>query len=160
VVAGRQAERLRFSTPIAVTSAAHAHDAGELHLTAGAGRILLAANESDRRGPYRVTLRTWTPTSGLSTPKFLSPGLGSGFMPTVAAGGPRVVVAWQADDGIDAATSDGGGPFTAPEPLSDPGLTVASTIGPDVAVDQRGVALVAWEDYGNSEHVELARRAP
>lgn len=156
-----------FSAAVAVTSARDAHDTGELHLDPGAGSLLLTTSESQGDGPYRVRLRTWTPTAGLSRPIVLSPAGADAFAPSAASRGRRTLVAWQQDSSnrsVIAATASGrNGRFPVPRSLSDPTLTVQSSSGPYVAVDNRGVGLAAWIDYGRDNsprgQVELARLA-
>ena len=156
-----------FSAAAAVTSARDGHDAGEVHLDSGADSLLLTTSESQGGGPYRAMLRTWTPAAGLSRPIVLSPAGSDAFAPSAASRGFRTLVAWQQESStrsvIAATASARDRRFPVPSSLSDPTLTVQSSSGPYVAVDNRGVGLVTWIDYGrdNSPHgqVELARLA-
>ena len=156
-----------FSGAVGVTPARDSHDASALQLDTGTDSLLLATSESQAQGPYRATLRTWTPAAGVSGPIVLSPPGVDAFAPAAASRTARTLVAWQQDTGgrsVVAATASGlGGRFPEPSTLSDPALIVQSTSGPYVAVDNRGVALAAWIDYGGDNgsrgQVELARLA-
>jgi hypothetical protein len=156
--ATRSSATARFAPPIALTPVGAPNDAGDLHVDPGPGEVLLSADQADTRGHYRATLHVWTPGSGFQPPRIASPAGEDAFQSHSAVGGDRILVAWQAESGIDAAAAEGAGPFSAPARLSDLSRTVVSTAGPYVAVDGRGVALAVWIDYDDTgDRVELAR---
>jgi hypothetical protein len=154
----------RFSAVRALTSGRDGHDTGQLRLSEHGGSVLLSTAEASRHGRYRAVLRSWTAAPGFGQPQIGSPASSDAFDPFAAAGGGRTVLAWDSARGgnsIKAATAVAGGAFGAPALLSDPSLTVQSGSGPFLSVDQRGVVLAVWIDYGGrggaSGQVELAR---
>jgi hypothetical protein len=152
----------RFSVVRALTNGRGGHDTGQLRLSAQAGSVLVSTAEAARHGRYRAVLRSWTAAHGFGRPRIGSPASSDAFDPFAAAGGGRTVLAWNGDS-IEAATAPSGGAFGAPAVLSDPSLTVQSGSGPFLSVDQRGVALAVWIDYGGPAdtpgQLELARLA-
>lgn len=160
----RGSARGRFSPARALTNGRAGHDTGQFQLSTQAGSVLVSTAEAIRHGRYRAVLRSWTATHGFSRPRIGSPATSDAFDPFAAAGGGRAVLAWDGGpggDSIEAAAAPSAGAFGAPAVLSDPRLTVQSGSGPYVSVDQRGVALAVWIDYGGPAdtpgQLELAR---
>lgn len=161
----RRSAHGRFSAARALTTGRDGHDAGELQLSTEAGSVLLSTAEASGHGRYRAVLRTWTAARGFSRPRIGSPASSDAFEPFAGVGGGRAVLAWDGGlgggDAIEAATAPSGGGFGAPAVVSDPSLTVQSGSGPYLSVDQRGVALAVWIDYGGPAdtpgQLELAR---
>ncbi len=152
----------RFAAVRALTNGRRGHDTGQLRLSAQAGSVLVITAEGTRHGLYRAVLRSWTAAHGFSQPRIGSPASSDAFDPFAASGGGRTVLAWDGGpggDSIEAATAASGGAFGAPAVLSDPRLTVQSGSGPFLSIDQRGVALAVWIDYGGPGQLELARLA-
>jgi hypothetical protein len=154
----------RFSPVRALTTGRDGHDTGQLQLSTQAGSVLLTTAEATRHGRYRAVLRSWTAAHGFTQPRVGSPATSDAFDPFAGAGGGRAVLAWDGGSGgdtIEAATAASGGAFGAPAVLSDPSLTVQSGAGPYLSVNQRGVALAVWIDYGGQAdtpgQLELAR---
>jgi hypothetical protein len=160
----RASAKGRFSPVRALANGRDGHDTGQLQLSAQAGSVLVTTAEATRHGRYRALLRSWTAAQGFSQPRIGSPATSDAFDPFAGAGGGRAVLAWDGGpggDSIEAATAASGGAFSGPAVLSEPSLTVQSGSGPYLSVDQRGVALAVWIDYGGPAdtpgQLELAR---
>lgn len=85
----------------------------------------------------------------------LSAASSAAFSPEVGAGGDRAVVVWNdtPQEGnrsghLAASVSDGTGPWSAAQTISDPALIMQSGTSPRVAVAPDGTALAAYVDYG------------